>query len=340
MKKIIFKKKRLITAIKPTGELTLGNYLGIIKPLILFQNKYSEEYDFYVFIADLHSLTNFQKPNILKKRIREIIYLLLASGLNLEKTNLFIQSEINQHTYLHYIMESNAYLGELNRMIQFKEKKHSLKEVRVSLFTYPLLMSSDILLYDIDVVLVGQDQKQHLELIRSLAKRFNNLYGDTFVVPEFLQLGAMIKSLIEPQKKMSKSSFLNNYDDKGCVFLLENLENIRKKILKSITDSEDNIKYDLEKKSGLSNLLTIYSSLTNCTLNEAVKYFQKFSYKAFKEEVANVLIEEIKIIQTNFYDLQKQNNLEKILEKGTQQVKVMAEKKLKEIKQKLGLDLN
>lgn len=173
--------------------------MGVIKPLILFQNKHYEEYDFYVFIADLHSLTNVQDPILLKQRIREIIYLLLASGLDLEKTNLFIQSEINQHTYLHYIMESNSYLGELNRMIQFKEK-NSLKEVRTSLLTYPLLMASDILLYDADVVLVGQDQKQHLELTRVLANRFNNLYGDTFGLPEFLQLGSMIKSLTNPQK--------------------------------------------------------------------------------------------------------------------------------------------
>ncbi|MGM1458880.1 MAG: tryptophan--tRNA ligase [Columbia Basin potato purple top phytoplasma] len=337
---MISKKKRLITGIKPTGELTLGNYLGIIKPLIFFQNKYQNEYDFYFFIADLHALTDFQEPHILKKTIRQIIYLSLASGLELNKINLFVQSEIPQHTYLNYIMESNSYLGELNRMIQFKEKKNSLKKVRTSLLTYPLLMSSDILLYDADVVLVNQDQKQHLELTRVLATRFNNLYGNTFVVPRFLQLGSMIKSLTEPNKKMSKSSFKNNYDNKGCIFLLEDLNNIRQKILKSVTDSDNNIKYDLDKKPGLSNLLNIYTSLKNCDLNYTVEYFKNFSYKEFKEKVASLLVEEIRIIQNKFYDLEKNIDLEQILKKGTQKVKIIADNKIKEVRKKMGIDIN
>lgn len=337
---MISKKKRLITGIKPTGELTLGNYLGIIKPLIFFQNKYQNEYDFYFFIADLHALTDFQEPYILKKTIRQTIYLCLASGLDLSKINLFIQSEIPQHTYLNYIMESNSYLGELNRMIQFKEKKNSLKKVRTSLLTYPLLMSSDILLYDADVVIVNQDQKQHLELTRVLATRFNNLYGNTFVVPQFLQLGSMIKSLTKPNKKMSKSSFKNNSDNKGCIFLLEDLNNIKQKILKSVTDSDNNIKYDLNKKPGLSNLLNIYTSLKNCDLNDTVKYFKNFSYKEFKEKVASLLVEEIRIVQKKYYNLEKNIDLEQILKKGTQKVKIIADNKIKEVRQKMGIDIS
>ncbi|AYJ01559.1 tryptophan--tRNA ligase [Candidatus Phytoplasma ziziphi] len=333
-------KKRLITGIKPTGVLTLGNYLGVIKPLILFQNEYHHEYDIYFFIADLHSLTSFQEPSLLKKTIREMIYLCLASGLDLNKTNLFIQSEVPQHTYLNYIMESNTYLGELSRMIQFKEKKSSLKQVRTSLMTYPILMSSDILLYDADFVLLGQDQKQHLELTRVLANRFNNLYGNTFVVPEFLQLGSMIKSLTDPQKKMSKSSSENSYDDKGCIYILENLNIIKQKILKSVTDSGKDIRYDLEEKLGLSNLLTIYSSLKNCDLNDTIKYFQNFSYKTLKEEIADSLVEEIKIIQEKFYDLEKNVNLEQILQKGTKKATIIADRKIKEVRKKLGIDIN
>ncbi|WAN63023.1 Tryptophanyl-tRNA synthetase [Candidatus Phytoplasma rubi] len=338
---MIFKeKKRLITGIKPTGVLTLGNYLGVIKPLILFQNKYHNEYDIYFFIADLHALTSFQEPSLLKKNIREMIYLCLALGLDLNKTNLFIQSEVLQHTYLNYIMESNTYLGELSRMIQFKKKKSSSKQVRTSLMIYPILMSSDILLYDADFVLLGQDQKQHLELTRILANRFNNLYGNTFVVPKFLQLGSMIKSLTDPQKKMSKSSYKNSSDDKGCIYILENLNMIKQKILKSVTDSGKDIKYDLEQKPGLSNLLNIYSLLKNCDLNDTIKYFQNFSYKMLKEEIADSLVEEIKIIQEKFYDLEKNVNLEQILQKGTQKATIIADRKIKEVRKKLGIDIN
>ncbi|MDV3167978.1 MAG: tryptophan--tRNA ligase [Candidatus Phytoplasma stylosanthis] len=327
-------KKRLVTGIKPTGELTLGNYLGIIKPFLSFQEKFLREYEFYFFIADLHALTDFQEPTFLKEKTKEMLYLLLSLGIDLDKTNLFIQSSIPQHTYLNYIMESTSYLGELKRMIQFKEKKKSSQNTRVSLLTYPLLMSSDILLYDADFVPVGSDQKQHLELTRNLAKRFNNLYGQTFVIPHTLQLGTIIQSLTCPNKKMSKSS-----SDKGCISILENLDNIRKKILKSVTDSENNIKYDLEKKPGISNLLNIYSLLKDWDLEKTEKYFQNFSYKIFKEKVAELLIKEISKIQNKYYFLRENINLNQILKKGTEKALMIANNKIKEIQEKLGINV-
>ncbi|MEZ0180171.1 tryptophan--tRNA ligase ['Camptotheca acuminata' phytoplasma] len=333
-------KKRLITGIKPTGDLTLGNYIGLIKPFVLFQEKKFQEYEFYFFIADLHALTNFQEPTLLKQRIIELLYFCLASGINLDQTNIFIQSEIPQHPYLSYIMESTSYLGELQRMIQFKEKKNSLDTTRTSIFTYPILMSSDILLYDSDVVVVGSDQEQHLELTRVLAKRFNYLYGETFTIPKTLKLGNMVKSLNQPQKKMSKSSSKMGFDDKGCIYIFEDVKNIRKKILRSVTDSENIVRYNIEEKPGISNLLTIYSSLKKWDFKKTEQHFQNFSYKDFKEEVANVVVEEIKNIQTKYFFLKKNVSLKDILEKGTQKALNIADFKLKEIKRKLGLEIN
>ncbi|WCA22551.1 tryptophan--tRNA ligase [Candidatus Phytoplasma oryzae] len=334
------KKKRLLTGIKPTGDLTLGNYLGIIKPLINFQKKFPEDYDFYLFIADLHSLTNFQDPFLLKKRIDNIILLYLCSGLNMKNLLLFVQSDIFYVTYLNYILECNVYLGELKRMNQFKDyqQKNKLKNnIRTSFLTYPVLMASDILLYDSDVVLVGQDQKQHLELTRNIAIRFNKLYGSTFVVPNFLQLGKIIKSLTEPNKKMSKSkNIYDEFEDKGCIFLLEDLKNIKKKIMRSVTDSENKIKYDPFLKPGISNLLVIYSCLKEWDIKKTENYFSNSSYIFLKEKVSSLLIKEISIIQSNFFSFKTQK-ISNILKENTKKVQEIAEKKIIQVKKKIGL---
>ncbi|MDV3166836.1 MAG: tryptophan--tRNA ligase [Vigna little leaf phytoplasma] len=335
-------KKRLVTGIKPTGELTLGNYLGVIKPLILFQNKFHLEYDFYLFIADLHALTIFQKPNLLKERILKTALLYLSVGFDISKINLFIQSEVPQHTYLSYILESTSYMGELKRMNQFKEKyqmQNSFQSIRTSYFTYPVLMAADILIYDANIVPVGQDQKQHLELTRLLANRFNNLYGETFVIPEFMPIGHTIKSLSNPLKKMSKSKTKNNIDDKGCIFLLEDLEKTRDKIMKAVTDLENKINYDVEKQPGISNLLVIYAALKNWTLDNTVNYFQNFSYKKFKEEVANLVSETLFSIQEQFRICQKNNYVYRILEDGACKSREITERKISQIKQKLGINI-
>jgi tryptophanyl-tRNA synthetase len=336
---MLISKKRLVTGIKPTGDLTLGNYLGVIKPLVNFQNNFNEEYDFYIFIADFHALTKFQKPTLLKKRIKNIATLYLSSGLEPSHVNLFVQSEIVQHAFLSYIMESTSYLGELNRMIQFKEQKrnNSSQNIRTSFYTYPLLMASDILLYDANMVPVGQDQRQHLEFTRDLANRFNSLYGETFVIPEFLQMGYTIKSLNEPTKKMSKSFQLDPQNDKGCIFLLEDLTCIRQKVMRSVTDSEKKIYYDTERKPGISNLLTIYSALKDLSIEKVEKYFLNSSYQMLKEKVADLVVEKIDIIQKKFEYYNKNYILDEIFEKGAKKSRIIAQNKIKQVKKKLGI---
>ncbi|MDO8168006.1 tryptophan--tRNA ligase [Candidatus Phytoplasma melaleucae] len=333
-------KKKIITGIKPTGKLTLGNLLGVIRPLVLLQKKFYNKYDFYIFIADLHSLTFFQTPSLLKQVIKDTAALCLAAGLDLSITNLFIQSEVPQHTYLSYIMECTSYLGELSRMIQFKEKKkyNSEPNVRTSLFTYPILMAADILLYDADIVVVGQDQKQHLELVRSLAIRFNSLYGNTFIVPDFLKIGHTINSLINPIKKMNKSDHLIDQSlEKGCIFLSEDLNLIRKKIMQSVTDSDNEIKYDTEKKPGLSNLLKIYSAFRDWDLNKTEAYFQGYSYQNLKIKVADLVIEHLSVIQNQFHYFRQSSILANILSKSAEKSSIIAQNKLDEVKKKLGI---
>ncbi|WP_308699397.1 tryptophan--tRNA ligase [Texas Phoenix palm phytoplasma] len=337
----IKKKKRLVTGIKPTGDLTLGNYLGIIKPLLFFQKKFCHEYEIYFFIADLHALTTVQDANLLKKNIYNIIFICLASGLDLEKINLFVQSDVPQHSYLHYIMESVSYYGEMNRMIQFKKNKNiENKNLRISLFTYPILMASDILIYEPDIVPVGEDQKQHLELTRTLARRFNSLYGKIFKVPNFFKSGEIIKSLKNPINKMSKSSQNNNFDDKGCIFILDELEIIREKILKSVTDSDNKIKYNVSQKPGISNLLNIYSSFKGCSISQSEDFFKNYSYMQFKKIVSDLVVEKIGIIQKKFYFLRNQPfSFENILKKNTIKMQTMADKKIKLLKEKLGIGI-
>ncbi|KXT29413.1 tryptophan--tRNA ligase [Candidatus Phytoplasma oryzae] len=337
----MLRKKRLLTGIKPTGDLTLGNYLGIIKPLVIFQKKYFKEYEFYIFIADLHALTSFQDPILLKKRIESIAFLYLASGLDIQNFFLFAQSDIYQNTYLNYILECNTYLGELKRMNQFKDyqKKNFSKNIRTSFLTYPILMASDILLYDIDIVPVGKDQKQHLELTRNLAIRFNQLYGKTFIVPEFIKLGHTIKSLVDPTKKMSKSQTIDiEYsEDRGCIFILEKLENIKKKIMRSKTDSENKIKYDPDNKPGISNLIVIYSCFKEWSIKKTENYFFNSSYVFLKEKVSELVLKKISDLQKKFFILKKNIILKDILEKNAKKVRIIAEEKIKEIKLKIGL---
>ena len=239
--------KKLLSGIKPTGELTLGNYIGAIKQFVKMQ----EDYESYIFVADLHALTVYNDPETLRRRTRDIIAVYLACGLNPEHTTLFMQSENLYHPLLGWVMECNSYMGEMSRMTQYKEKSKNKNESAIScgLFTYPDLMAADILMYDADVVPVGIDQKQHVELARNIAERFNNKYGDTFVVPEpiITKEGAKIYDLQEPTKKMSKTAD----NDKGCILLLDDIEKARKKIMSAVTDSESIVKYDPENKPGI-----------------------------------------------------------------------------------------
>ena len=226
--------KRLVSGIKPTGQLTLGNYIGAIKQFVALQDEL-EDTEFFIFIADLHAITTPQNRQELKKNIKSVAALYMACGLDPNKVNLFIQSEVQEHAQLGYVMESTAYIGEMERMTQYKDKKGKQVEgIRTSLLTYPALMAADILIYDADIVPIGDDQKQHLELTRNLAQRFNNMYGDTFVVPEgfYPKTGARIKSLTEPNKKMDKSAD----NPKSYILLLDDLNKIKNKIKRAIND--------------------------------------------------------------------------------------------------------
>jgi len=316
------KQKRLVSGIKPTGQLTLGNYIGALKQFVKLQDEL-ENTEFFIFIADLHAITTPQERQELKKNIRSVAAVYLACGLNPEKVNLFIQSEINEHAVLGYIMESTAYIGEMERMTQYKDKKKKQTEgIRTSLMTYPALMAADILLYDADIVPIGDDQKQHLELTRNLANRFNHAYGDTFVVPEgfFPETGARIMSLSDPTKKMDKS----NENTKSYILLLDDLGTVRNKIKSAITDSDGVIKYDVKKKPGISNLLTIYSSLTNVPIKELEANYKDKSYSVFKTDLGEIVADALRPIQQRYFEYINNPRLDEILDQGAERARLLA----------------
>lgn len=325
---------RLVSGIKPTGGLTLGNYIGAIKQFVDLQDTLSDT-EFFIFIADLHAITTPIKKEVLKKNVLDIAALYIACGLDSNKVNLFVQSQIPAHPQLAYIMESTVYIGELERMTQYKDKRLKQEEsLRTSLFTYPALMAADILLYDADIVPVGEDQTQHLELTRTLAQRFNTLYGDTFVVPKAYhpKTGARIKSLTDPTKKMAKS------DDspKSYIALLDDINQAKNKIRSAVTDSEASIYYDIENKPGISNLLTIYASLKNITVEEAALKFKDSSYKDFKEAVATSVEETLLPIQKKYHEIIASKSLQDILLKGREAAERIALRKIQKVYKKIG----
>lgn len=328
--------KRLVSGIKPTGELTLGNYIGAIKNFVQLSEEMADT-EFFFFIADLHAITTYQDRLELRRRIKDIAALYLACGLRPERVNLFIQSEVVEHSLLGYIMESYSYIGEMERMTQYKDKKHKqIEGIRTSLLTYPALMAADILLYDATIVPIGDDQKQHLELTRTLANRFNHLYGDTFVIPEgfIAKVGARIKSLTEPTKKMSKSESDN---PKSYILLLDDLNVIKNKIKSAVTDSDTQIKYDLKNKPGISNLLTIYSTLSNKSIKQLEKDYINLSYAEFKADLADVVVETIRPIQERYKYFINSKELDIILDNGAIKASVYAKRKMAKVQQKIGL---
>lgn len=325
--------KRMLSGIKPTGELTLGNYIGAIKNFVKLQ----DEYELFIFIADLHALTMPQEKAELRRRIKEIAAMYIACGIDPEKTTIFIQSEIPAHPMMGYLMECTSYIGELNRMTQFKEKTKNQKNeaIRCSLYTYPALMAADILLYDPEYVPVGDDQKQHVELTRNLAQRFNNKYGDFFTIPEPIspKIGARIMDLQDPTSKMSKS----DDNDKGCILLLDDINIAKKKIRSAVTDNEKSIKYDPINKPGISNLLSIYSVLSNKAILELEKEYQGVGYGDFKKALSLVVAEELTKIQTKYYEVINSNYLNEVLDKGAERANQIAMKKVYKAFNKVGL---
>ena len=327
--------KRMLSAVKPTGKLTLGNYIGAIRNFVKYQN----DYEMIVFIANLHCITVYQEPEELKKNLKDAAALYMACGLDPEKTTMFLQTDVMEHAELGYIMACNTYLGELNRMTQFKDKMAKGESgLSAGLYTYPCLMAADILLYDADYVPVGDDQKQHVELTRDIAQRFNNRYGETFKLPEPLvqQVGKRIMLLNDPYHKMSKSE--NN--DKGCIYLLDDLNVIRKKIMSAVTDSYGEIKVDQQRQPGIYNLLEIYSALTDLSKEEIAAEFKGKGYGEFKKAVADVVVSEIEKIQKRYNEIIKENIIEDVLNEGALKAHKMAFKKVKKVERKIGIDIH
>lgn len=326
---------RFLSGIQPSGNITLGNYLGAVKNFVKLQDR--EDFtDFLVFIADLHAITVPQDKTELRKNIKSLVALYLACGLNPEKVHIFIQSEVPAHTQLGWILQCSGYIGELERMTQYKDKKEKQTAgVSVGLLTYPSLMAADILLYDADIVPTGLDQKQHLELTRNLAERFNAKYGETFVVPEpFIpETGAKIMSLTEPTKKMSKS----DENPKAYIALLDDIAVIRKKIKSAVTDSDGTVKYDPVQKPGISNLLTILSCISGKSIAELEFQYKNSNYQVFKEDVAEAVIQEILPIQQKYNELLNSKSIDEILDKGREYATYLANKKITKVYNKIGL---
>ena len=326
-------KKVILSGIQSTGKLTLGNYLGAIDNWVHMQ----EEYDCYYMIANLHTLTVRNDPEELRNNTLKILATYIAAGLDPEKNTLFIQSQVKEHSELGWILDCYTYMGELSRMTQFKDKsaKHA-DNINAGLFTYPALMAADILLYQADLVPVGADQRQHLEITRDLAERFNKIYGKTFVVPEAYvrKESARIMGLQDPTSKMSKSA--TNPND--VIFIEDEPEVILKKFKKAVTDSENKVKFDPENKPGVSNLMQIYASITGKTMEEIEKEFENKGYGDFKIAVANSVIDRLKPVQEKYKQiLEDKEYLEKIYTKGAENARKIAAKTLQDVKNKIGI---
>jgi len=327
--------KRMLSGIKPTGILTLGNYIGAIKEFVRLQNE-MEDTEFYLFIANLHALTTEQNPAELRKRSKMIAAAYLAAGMDPNKTVLFNQSEIKEHAELGYLLQCFTYMGELERMTQFKDKAAKQETgITSALFTYPVLMAADILLYDADYVPVGEDQKQHVEITRNIAIRFNNRFGDFFKVPEPLipKVGARIMDLQNPLKKMSKS----DESDKGYIALLDDENTIARKIRSAVTDSIGIVNYDPENQPGLANLIDIYSSLSNLTVNDVVAKYHGSNYQLFKEDLITVVTSVLIPFQERFQKIINSPELDKMLDSGRKIAGEYAFRKVEKCKYKLGL---
>ncbi len=327
-------KKRMVSGIKPSGDMTLGSYLGAVKNWA----ERSEEYDCFYFMADLHAITVRQDPAALRRRSLEQLAQYIACGLDPEKNTLFIQSHVHQHAELGWILDCYAMFGELSRMTQFKDKSaKNADNINGGLFTYPALMAADILLYQADVVPVGEDQKQHVELTHTIARRFNGIYGDVFKIPEpFVpKLGARVMSLTNPTAKMSKSE----NEDTGRILLMDAPEVIMKQFKRAITDSdtENCVRYDKENKPGVANLMTIYAACTGKRYDEIEMEFAGQGYGAFKPKVGEAVVETLRPIREEAQRLMKDNAyLESVYRAGAEKASYVAEKTLRKVYKKVG----
>jgi tryptophanyl-tRNA synthetase len=324
-------KKVIFSGAQPSGRLTIGNYIGAFKNWVELQ----EEYNCYYCIVDLHAITVPQEPKNLRARTIETLAQYIACGLDPEKNTIFIQSHVSAHAELSWVLNTMTYMGELNRMTQFKEKsKKNEANLNAGLFTYPVLMASDILLYQTDLVPVGEDQKQHLELARDIAQRFNGRYSETFKVPEpyIPKVGARIMSLQDPSSKMSKS----DENENGYIAITDAPDDIRRKFKRAVTDSINIVKFN-DEQLGIRNLITIYSKFTGEDIEEIENKYEGQGYGKFKEDVAEVVVEGLKPIREKYdYLLKNRDYLENIYNDGAQRAERAARKTLRKVYKKVG----
>jgi len=323
--------KRILSGIKPSGELNIGGYSGALSQFVRNQ----EQFECFYFIPDLHAITVYQDPKELHQRSREMAALYVAAGIDPKRSAIFLQSQVSAHAELGWIMETQAHFGELSRMTQFKDKSDGKDVVSSALFTYPALMAADILLYQATHVPVGDDQKQHVELTRDLANRFNNRYGETFTVPEPIiqETGARIMGLDDPSSKMSKS----NPNASSYILMLDEPAVIRKKFSRAVTDSDMSVRYDWENKPAVSNLIEIYSVFSGMDIPAVEKHFEGQGYGNFKKEIAEVVISKLEPIQQKFHDIVNSSELDAILRDGAERAAAVANETLTKAKQNMGL---
>ena len=323
--------KRVFSGVQPTGNIHLGNYLGALKQFVELQ----DDNECIYCIVDLHSITDPQDPKELRSHILDVAALYLSVGIDPKKSIVFVQSDVSGHSELSWILTCSAYTGELSRMTQFKDKSRGKESAPAGLFMYPVLMAADILLYDTDIVPVGNDQKQHIELCRDIAIRINNKYKKTFVVPDgrFLKEGARIMALDDPTKKMSKSA--ENIHSR--ISLLDEDGKIKKSIMRATTDSDGEIRFDPENKPGVSNLLTIYSVLSGKSIDDVVASFAGSGYGDFKKELVEITKEALLPIRQNFSEIRESDELKAILRDGAERAGAIAEKTMKRVKDNFGL---
>ncbi len=330
--------KRMLSGIKPTGRVTLGNYIGAIKPFVSFQ----DDYEMIIFVANLHSMTIYQEPKDLRQNTKDLIALYLAAGLDPKKVTLFLQSDVKEHAQLGWYLNCMVSMGELSRMTQYKmqvEKAKARKDTSIGagIFNYPSLMNADILMYDPDYVPVGEDQKQHVELARMVAERFNHRYSDTFKIPEPLtpRVGGRIMSLQDPTSKMSKS----DPTGKGCIYMLDPINVSKKKIMSAVTDSDSHVRYDKENKPGISNLMEIYSILGHKSYEEIEAMYEGKGYGEFKKDLAEIVGAELQKVQDAYNQIMASGEIEKVLDEGAKKAGRIAYKKLAKVERKIGITI-
>ena len=323
--------KRVFSGIQPTGNIHIGNYLGALKQFVELQ----DEDECVYCIVDLHAITVPKDPKELRENIRSVAALYLAVGIDPEKSIVFVQSDVSGHAELSWILTCSSYTGELSRMTQFKQKSREKESAPTGLFMYPVLMASDILLYDTNIVPVGDDQKQHIELTRDLAVRINGKYGEgTLVVPEgkYMKSGARIMALDDPTSKMSKSAE-NEY---SRISLMDTPNKIKKAIMRATTDSDGEIRYDVENKPGVSNLLSIYSAFSGIPVEKLEETYRGSGYGDFKKDLVEVVMEAVTPIQQKYRDVMESGELDTILKEGAEKADAIAEKTLRRVKERSG----